>query len=118
MTVVDIADQVSPYVVLANRFAAYNHFLMTLGVWTVNPAGFLSTSFVQSRTIVHELGHNLWSSSLRYDANRICIRGDASNLLKSDELRSSNPNGNRSEQLSAPPVRRAGPDVRRLVQST
>lgn len=45
---------------MPNRHGAPgNDFLMTLGVWTVNPAGFLSTSFVQWRTIIHELGHNL-----------------------------------------------------------
>lgn len=33
--------------------------MITLGVWGVDPTGTLATSFLQWRTIVHEIGHNL-----------------------------------------------------------
>jgi len=41
-----------------NHGAPGNDFLMTLGTFGVNSAGFLATDFIQWRTIVHELGHN------------------------------------------------------------
>jgi len=42
-----------------NHGAPGNDFLMTLGVWGVHSTGTLAEPFIQWRTIVHELGHNL-----------------------------------------------------------
>jgi hypothetical protein len=42
-----------------NHGAPGNDFLMTLGIWGVHSTGTLAEPFVQWRTIVHELGHNL-----------------------------------------------------------
>jgi len=36
-----------------------NDFMMTLAMWGVNSTGTLATPFIQWRTIIHELGHNL-----------------------------------------------------------
>ncbi len=36
-----------------------NDYMMTLGIWGVNAKGWLATPFVQWRTMMHELGHNL-----------------------------------------------------------